>query len=160
MKIIVNFAKRIINVDGTLLPYDGELPEGYKFIRWYENAGQIEMLDGSVAPCKFETLQPYYDYWLAAKKAIDDRAAEERAAAEAKRKAAAAEIAAANKAIEDELARTKPMNDALDELGRHDYEVIKAMEAMLVDQGRLPKEFAEQRNALRDTVSTERAKQK
>jgi hypothetical protein len=31
---------------------------------------------------------------------------------------------------------------------------------MLVDQGRLPKEFAEQRNALRDTVSTERAKQK
>jgi hypothetical protein len=177
MKIIVDAEAGTINVDGTQFKCLGgakiahlfpgaETPEPIKFVRWYDNSGQVELLDGRLVNfTDFTEMKGYLDIWTLAKAADDKRIADARAAHDKHNKDMADRIkaeeddrAANEKKVLEAFERARPMNEALAELGTADHEVIKAMERKLIAEGHLPRDFGKKRDLLRETVKAERKK--
>jgi hypothetical protein len=137
-------------------------PPPFHAMRWTPGkAGYVEALkvkDGTETGefKDFAFIKPFIAPWEEAQKAADAVIAAKSAAAKAAAEQEAAEEAkwAARRADRAQL------NEALTTLGTTDHEVIKAMEAVLAEQGKLPADLVATREAARATAKAEKARLK
>jgi antitoxin component of RelBE/YafQ-DinJ toxin-antitoxin module len=154
--IIVIADDKTVAVEGLSFKCLKDVPADLHALRWVPGQkppGYIERKYGdSHGFSDFSIVAPYMPPWQAAKK--DDDARKE--AQKIERKKAQDDLDARVAEQRRKAEERKDLNSALNELGLTDHEVIKAMEAMLADQGKLPEDLLTKRREARAKAKAEK----